>query len=369
MREPTREEALADRLKNLRSQVSASPSRDGRLSRGTVEQGSSSRDAPESSGQNDGEFNEKRKVEPEEKRGEVELNEKGYAKEVSEKHGVEDTLHDEIFQTQDDELEELLRDAPRENDATTTELTEAQVKALLEELSNSVPQVEDDERTRRARSGKSGDFEDSGDRANDSDDSDGEGMKGDVEDVIARYRDEMELERELTDTKDEDEDSAREEDTNAEATATSSLDLPTVPSTTTHPSSSSPHRQPTSLDDLTTRLSALRTPSSSPKSQDPLSLPSVPSSKPTTAKLPSGAKRLTSRTAYTDDDVDAWCTVCLEDASLTCLGCEGDPYCVRCWREMHVGPRVGFEERSHRAVEFGKSGREEKGKRKVAMGA
>ena len=88
----------------------------------------------------------------------------------------------------------------------------------------------------------------------------------------------------------------------------------------------------------------------------------MPTSRP--AKAP---KRLESRTKYTDDDVDSWCTVCLADATLLCLGCgdpdegkEGDPYCTRCWREMHVGPAAAFDDRTHRAVQLRRSRKKDK---------
>ncbi|PNY25640.1 Abscission/NoCut checkpoint regulator [Tolypocladium capitatum] len=115
-------------------------------------------------------------------------------------------------------------------------------------------------------------------------------------------------------------------------------------------------------------MAALRAPTAaSSRSVLPSSrsvLPSVPTSKPAGEPV----RRLASKTAYADDDVDSWCTVCLEDAALRCLGCDDDPYCARCWREMHVGPAAGFDERGHRAVRFTRSGKKEDAPR-VALGA
>ncbi|KAG5926224.1 hypothetical protein E4U42_003521 [Claviceps africana] len=122
------------------------------------------------------------------------------------------------------------------------------------------------------------------------------------------------------------------------------IELPSVPGAES-PSSAS-------LADLTARMAALR-------HATPDALPSVPTSRPDRP-----VKRLTSRTAYTDDDMDSWCTVCLEDATLRCTGCDGDVYCTRCWREMHLGP-AAFADAGHRAVQFTRGGMEDK----LALGA
>ncbi|EHK39765.1 hypothetical protein TRIATDRAFT_303055 [Trichoderma atroviride IMI 206040] len=114
------------------------------------------------------------------------------------------------------------------------------------------------------------------------------------------------------------------------------------------------------MDDITARMAALRAPT-----DDSFSLPSVPSSKPSAGDKP--VKRLTSKTDYTDDDIDTWCTVCLNDATLRCLGCDDDPYCTRCWREMHIGPAAAFDDRSHKAVQFTRA--RKKDQQRVALGA
>ncbi|KAL9623213.1 MAG: hypothetical protein Q9160_002528 [Pyrenula sp. 1 TL-2023] len=114
-------------------------------------------------------------------------------------------------------------------------------------------------------------------------------------------------------------------------------------------------------------------PSTSPSST--LSLPSVPSSHPTSKPKPRPSQRPPPPSSSpTDNDPDTWCIICLTPASLRCLGCDGDLYCPRCWDEGHRGEAAGWEERGHRAVVFnrGEDGREKGGRerrrRKVRVG-
>jgi len=109
------------------------------------------------------------------------------------------------------------------------------------------------------------------------------------------------------------------------------------------------------------------------------SLPSAPTSLPSTpaAQVPSGTLQLpstptsaprttpTTRTTasslmptkpthetFTDEEIATWCVICNEDATVKCLGCEGDLYCGECWAEGHTGSDAGHEERRHRAVRY-----------------
>ncbi|KAK3949123.1 hypothetical protein QBC32DRAFT_42066 [Pseudoneurospora amorphoporcata] len=148
-----------------------------------------------------------------------------------------------------------------------------------------------------------------------------------------------------------------------------SLNLPTVPTGTLSPPPGHEPADRETITSLSARLSHLR---STPIKTDAFGLPSVPT---TTLILPADSssgfprppvstKYQTKSTknwvgrseTYTDEDVKRWCKVCLEDATIRCEGCEdgGDDdggqevYCVGCWRELHVGPGAGWEERGHR---------------------
>ncbi|KAF4965604.1 hypothetical protein FSARC_6626 [Fusarium sarcochroum] len=261
---------------------------------------------------------------------------------------LQDEDDDTIFQTDDQTLEELLGDVkPEEGFQPEPEPDDEQVKALLEELANSIPQDAQ---------------EDTSKKEDDSDDSDGEAMNKDVDEVIARFRDEAEVEAALAKNKTSEPESESEGEQD-DPSKTSDLALPDVPSNLDEIPSTA-RAGSADIDDITARLAALRAPS--PDDEGSLALPSVPSSKPSGKPV----NRLTTRTNYTDDDVESWCTVCLEDATLRCPGCDDDVYCTRCWYEMHRGPQAGFDERSHKAVQFTKDKKtEKKEKKKVALGA
>ena len=134
-----------------------------------------------------------------------------------------------------------------------------------------------------------------------------------------------------------------------------SLALPSAP-TTLKPTDSFDETQALE-DSFTARLAALAGPQT-----DALGLPSAPSFAPS-KKPPKVSSNLQSKL---DEEIDAWCIICQDDATLKCLGCEGDLYCRNCWMEGHKGESAGFEERRHRAVEFVKGG--DRKKRLAAAG-
>ena len=125
--------------------------------------------------------------------------------------------------------------------------------------------------------------------------------------------------------------------------------LPSAP-TTLKPTDSLDETQ--ALEDaFAARLAALAGPRN-----DSLGLPSAPSFAPS-AKPPKVESSLQQKL---DEEIDTWCVICQDDATIKCLGCDGDLYCRNCWMEGHKGESAGFEERTHRAVEFVKGGDKKK---------
>ncbi|MCJ1355739.1 MAG: hypothetical protein MMC33_005731 [Icmadophila ericetorum] len=138
------------------------------------------------------------------------------------------------------------------------------------------------------------------------------------------------------------------------------LSLPSTP--TTHPlaapqssssgSSSNPRHPPSSsLHDSFTNSPTIDLPAV------PLDLPSAPTTKPSRKSTSSSPLKPTTQlqskhTQYTDEDIDSWCSICNDDATVRCLGCEGDLYCAGCWKEGHAGKEAGLEERGHRWVKY-----------------
>ncbi|OAA62757.1 hypothetical protein SPI_04297 [Niveomyces insectorum RCEF 264] len=228
-------------------------------------------------------------------------------------------------------------------------------------------------------------------RGNDSDDSDGDDMSRAVSRVLAQARDEAALQQKDDDNHGDDDEEAnnapfpqRERRPPKDDTGDADnggLRLPAVPTTFVDP----PHSADNDGggdgggdddDSISARLAALRGlcgPATGLATTDAFGLPSAPTFQPgdsTTA----GQYRLRGppttygRHGYTDADMQTWCIVCLEDATVRCLGCADDgggggtrmeddddggtdnAYCERCWRAMHVGPAAGFDERGHKRV-------------------
>lgn len=138
------------------------------------------------------------------------------------------------------------------------------------------------------------------------------------------------------------------------------LSLPAVPTDLADPAPTS-GPAPRDGDDrfessIAARLAALKGAQAPIIHTDALGLPSAPTFRPEDNTAPA-PKRLAARSGYTDADQKTWCIVCLEDGTIRCLGCDddgggGDVYCARCWKEMHVGPSAGYDERGHAWEKF-----------------
>ncbi|KAL2402457.1 hypothetical protein ABEF95_014613 [Exophiala dermatitidis] len=127
------------------------------------------------------------------------------------------------------------------------------------------------------------------------------------------------------------------------------LDLPSTPSKSPEPVE--PKVESNIDEDLVSRFAGL-------------SLPSVPT---TIQSVKAGQPSAKTNVGYTDEEVDTWCIICNDDATLRCMGCDGDLYCANCWIEGHRGEDAGLEERSHKAIQYVKGGAKTKARRRKAM--
>ncbi|KAF4636851.1 hypothetical protein G7Y89_g1227 [Cudoniella acicularis] len=172
-----------------------------------------------------------------------------------------------------------------------------------------------------------------------------------VQEVIARFMDEAKLVRVPSPDREDGNDSSAPR-AEGEEGEDPSFSLPSAPSTLPDPLPQQTLRTKKSLDfetALLSRMAALKGPSSS-SSQDPLGLPSAPTSKPISKEVKEGWRK-----GITDEEIESWCVICQDDATIRCQGCDGDLYCANCWREGHMGPDVGYEERLHRWVKWRKA--------------
>ncbi|PNS20921.1 hypothetical protein CAC42_2852 [Sphaceloma murrayae] len=167
---------------------------------------------------------------------------------------------------------------------------------------------------------------------------DGEDEK-DAEEYIARVLAELDIEGKEYDGDEGEEHGEKEESAAAGEERRGdglSLDLPSAPSELP----SSPVAASEGDDALSARFAKLG-----------LALPATPTFSPSKKppKIVSGVKKSNLPT-YTDEDIESWCCICNEDATVKCLGCDGDLYCSDCWNDGH-GKGPG-QERGHRAVEY-----------------
>ncbi|RUS12878.1 hypothetical protein BC937DRAFT_86817 [Endogone sp. FLAS-F59071] len=53
-----------------------------------------------------------------------------------------------------------------------------------------------------------------------------------------------------------------------------------------------------------------------------------------------------------EDEIENWCSICNEDATIICHGCDDDRYCATCFREVHTGPDADYDAKGHRWAKF-----------------
>jgi hypothetical protein len=164
-----------------------------------------------------------------------------------------------------------------------------------------------------------------------------------TDDIIARVMAELEISRKYDPPSPPPEDSDNGEQRKDQATQKDDGNDLSLPSAPTALPEDDFERTQAIEDAFTARLAALSAPS--PSQTDSLGLPSAPSFSP--RKKPPIGSNLQSRI---DDEIDTWCIICQDDATLKCLGCDGDLYCQLCWTEGHRGESAGFEEKTHKVV-------------------
>lgn len=83
-------------------------------------------------------------------------------------------------------------------------------------------------------------------------------------------------------------------------------------------------------------------------------LPAIPTFHPST-RTSSLVPPHVPKPKFTDEEIETWCEICNDDATVRCLGCDGELYCAKCWSEGHIDEGVGMEERGHSWVKFVKA--------------
>lgn len=300
---------------------------------------------------------------------------------------------DLLLSTNEETLEDLLAELESDQtwlDAVAAEEEEKEEEeerhrraiALLEELggepsTGNLKRGGDNDAT-TSRKAKRGSPEDHGDDDSD-DDSEGDQMARETDDVLEKALDEAELEqnqRSAPETTSVDHPKGTPSSHHpAGPGGGTTFKLPTVPSQLQDQPTTTGDNDDDDDDDgdlsetdadfeasIAARMAALKVSSadnpilpSVPASEvdvNELGLPGAPTFSPHDRPVPGLFRKNTG--PFTDEDQKSWCIVCLEDGAIRCLGCEdGDNvYCARCWKEMHVGPRAGYEERGHRWEKF-----------------
>jgi hypothetical protein len=165
-----------------------------------------------------------------------------------------------------------------------------------------------------------------------------------AQDIVAKLLDEVNFERENEPIKPED-----DEDTPGKGgdQEDGGLSLLSAPSKFPDPSTTDLEPGKKSLDfenDIAARMVALK----GLGSKNELGLPSAPTFKPVDKPV----KGVMKKPAV--DEVDTWCVICSDNATVKCLGCDGDLYCANCWKEGHMGLDAGWDEKRHKWTKYKK---------------
>jgi len=153
-----------------------------------------------------------------------------------------------------------------------------------------------------------------------------------ADDYVQRVLAELEFDKKYGGVEDEEDESDEKKEEDG-----AGLSLPSAP--TELPSSPAPNQDDNVDDALSARFASL-------------SLPGVPSFNPANKPVNIQKSLKSNLPKYTDEDMENWCCICNEDATIKCIGCDGDLYCQECWSEGH-GNGPG-QERGHRALAYAK---------------
>ncbi|KAG9684731.1 hypothetical protein KCU95_g10450, partial [Aureobasidium melanogenum] len=246
---------------------------------------------------------------------------------------TEDTPHNE---EDDRTIEELLQDLGPEEQWSVDRDEGERIRDLMAEAKSALPIEDTKEEENKDVDIEMGvvkpehDDEDEEQKEVDEDKRDEE----EADDYVQRVLAELALEKKSGGSEEEEEEQDGE---NKEDDEDTGLSLPSAP--TELPSSPAPDQDANIDDALSARFASL-------------SLPGVPSFNP--AKKPVNIQKSVKSNLpkYTDEDMESWCCICNEDATVKCMGCDGDLYCQECWREGH-GNGPG-QERGHRALAYAK---------------
>lgn len=252
------------------------------------------------------------------------------------KNDAEDTPYNE---EDDRTIEELLQDLGPEEQWSIRRDEGERIRDLMEEAKKALPTDENEDEANKELDVEVVVAEPEKDDSEDGEQNEDKRDEQEADDYVQRILAELDIEKKYGGAEDEEQQQdEQEEDASDKQDNDDGLKLPSAP--TELPSSPAHDPEPNNDDDLSARFASL-------------SLPGVPSFNP--AKKPVNIQKSVRKSnlpTYTDEDIDSWCCICNEDATVKCLGCDGDLYCGECWNDGH-GNGPG-QERGHRALAYAK---------------
>lgn len=250
--------------------------------------------------------------------------------------GTEDTEHNE---EDDRTIEELLQDLGPADQWDVQRDEGERIRDLMAEAKSALPAEETKAKDKegdievgviKPDHEEGEDEEDEADEDNEQDQDKKDDMEAD--DYVQRVLAELEFDKKYGGVEYEEDEGGE-----IEGDGDNGLSLPSAP--TELPSSPTPNQDDNVDDALSARFASL-------------SLPGVPSFNPANKPVNIQKSVKSNLPKYTDEDMESWCCICNEDATVKCMGCDGDLYCQECWSEGH-GNGPG-QERGHRALGYAK---------------